>query len=83
MPIFPFCKQARLREDKDEAFFFFFARESGEWAERAAGRSEHGDSDIKASEQLFGEMVSALQMKEDVEQTQGEQSRGNPGRIRR
>lgn len=52
---------------------FFLARESGKWAERTAGRSELGDRDIKTSEQLFGEMVSAQQMKEDVEQTQGEQ----------
>lgn len=76
MPIFPFCEQARLREDKDEGSplpLFFSARESGKWAERTAGRSEFGDSDIKASEQLFGEMASAQQMKEDVEQTQGEQ----------
>lgn len=53
--------------------FFFFSRESGKWAERTAGRSELGHSDRKASEQLFGEMVSAQQMKEDVEQTRGEQ----------
>lgn len=72
MPIFPFCKQARLRDDEDEGFVFF-TREGGKWAERGpAERSEPGESYIKASEQLFGEMVSAQQMK-DVEQTQGEQ----------
>lgn len=64
-----------MRGDKGEAFFFFFTRESGKWAERGpAARSEPGESYIKASEQLFGETASAPQMK-DVEQTQGEQRR--------
>lgn len=50
-------------------------RESGKWAERRLlERSEHGgESYIKASERLFGQIVSAQQIKEDVEQTQREQ----------
>lgn len=41
---------------------------------RSADRSECGtESYIKVSEKLLGEIVSAQQMKEDVEQTQGEQ----------
>ena len=41
---------------------------------RTAERSARGGgSHIQTSENLFGETASAQQMKEDVEQTQGEQ----------